>query len=106
MDTLTAKLQRKDFLLRLLLLGVALVLALVLANMAASLLEVLRLDNGAAVPNPWSDLFNVSRASQRSDTLAMLGLALFGGAALACLVFFLERVIRSLWSGLQNALRK
>jgi hypothetical protein len=106
LDTLTARLQRKDFLLRLLLLGVALVLALVLADLAASLLEVVRLDTGAAVPSPWNDLFNVSRASQRSDTLALLGLALFGGAALACLVFFLERVIRSLWIGLQNSLRK
>ena len=106
MDTLTAKLQRKDFLLRLLLLVVALVLALVLANMAASLLEVVRLDSGAAVPSPWNDLFNANQATQRSNTLALLGLALFGGAALACLVFVLERVVRSLWIGLQNVVRK
>jgi len=106
MESLTARLQRKDFLLRLLLLVIALVAALLLANVAASLLAVVQLDPGATVPGPWSDLFNAGRASQRSDTLALLSLALFGGAALACLVFFLERVIRWLWAWLQDLLRK
>jgi hypothetical protein len=106
MESLTARLQRKDFLLRLLLLVIALVAALLLANVAASLLEVWRLEPGAAVPGPWNDLFDADNASQRSSTLALLGLALFGAAALACLVFFLERVLRWLWAGLQDMLRK
>ncbi|HNS01598.1 MAG TPA: hypothetical protein PKM78_04375 [Anaerolineae bacterium] len=106
MENLTARLQRKDFLLRLALLAGALVAALLLANVAASLLEIWRLDPGATVPGPWSDLFNTARASQRSDTLALLSLALFGGAALACLVFVLEQVIRWLWTWLQDLLRK
>jgi hypothetical protein len=106
MESLTARLQRKDFLLRLLLLVVALVAALLLANVAASLLEVWRLEPGAGVPDPWGNLFDAANASQRSSTLSLLGLALFGGAALACLVFVLERVLRWLWAGLQDVLRK
>lgn len=106
MESLTARLQRKDFLLRLLLLVIALVAALLLANVAASLLEVWQLDSGATVPGPWNDLFDTNRASQRSNTLALMGLALFGGAALACLVFVLERVLRWLWTWLQDVLRK
>jgi hypothetical protein len=106
MERLTARLQRKDFLLRLLLLVIALIAALLLANVAASLLEVWRLDPGALVSSPWNDLFDANRATQRSDTLALLGLALFGGAALACLVFFLERTVKSLWRWLQDVLRK
>jgi hypothetical protein len=106
MDSLTARLQRKDFLLRLLLLVVALAVALLLANVAASLLEVWQLDPGATVPDPWNDLLNADRAAQRSGTLTLLGLALFGGAALACLVFVVERTIKALWRWLQNLLRK
>lgn len=106
MESLTARLQRKDFLLRLLLLVIVLVAALLLANAAASLLEVWRLDPGAAVPEPWSNLFDAANASQRSNTLALLGLALFGGAALACLIFFLERLLRWIWTWLQDVLRK
>jgi hypothetical protein len=106
MDSLTARLQRKDFLLRLLLLVAALAAALLLANVAASLLEVWRLDPGATVSDPWNDLLNADRATQRSNTLALLGLAVFGGAALASLVFVLERTITSLWRWLQDLLRK
>lgn len=106
MDSLTGRLQRKDFLLRLLLLVVALIAALLLANMATSLLEVWRLDPGAAVPGPWNDLFDANRATERSNTLALLGVAIFGGAALACLVFFLERTLRSLWAWFQDLVRK
>lgn len=106
MQTLTARLQRKDVLLRLVLLAATLLAALLLANVAASLLEVWRLDPGATVPEPWNDLFNANTASQRSATLALLGLAIFGGAALACFVFFLERSIRSLWAVLQDTVRK
>lgn len=106
MQTLTARIQRKDVILRLVLLVVVLVAALLLANVAASLLAVWRLDPGAAVPAPWNDLFNASRATQRSDTLALLGLAAFGGAALACLVFVVERAGRSLWAMLQELVRK
>jgi uncharacterized membrane protein YcjF (UPF0283 family) len=106
MQPLTARFQRKDFLLRLLLLVVSLVLALLLANVAAELLEVWRLDPGAIVPSPWNDLFDANRSTQRSDTLALLGLALFGGAALACLIFFLERAIKTLWGWLQDIVRK
>jgi hypothetical protein len=106
MDSLTARLQRKDFLLRLVLLVAALVAALLLANAAASLLEVWRLDPGATVPEPWNDLLDANQATQRSNTLALLGLAVFGGAALASLVFVLERTITSLWRWLQDLLRK
>ena len=106
MQSLIARFQRKDFLLRLLLLVLALIAALLLANVAASLLEVWRLNPGAPVPEPWNDLFDASRAAQRSNTLALLGLALFGGAALACLVFVLERTVKALWRWLQDLLRK
>jgi hypothetical protein len=106
MDSLTARLQRKDFVLRLVLLVVALVAALLLANVAASLLEVWRLDPSATVPSPWNDLLNADRVTQRSGTLTLLGLALFGGAALACLVFVVERTTKALWRWLQDLLRK
>jgi hypothetical protein len=106
MNKLLARLQRKDFLMRLLLLVAALVAALLLANVAASLLELWRLDTGAPVPSPWNDLLDASRATQRSNTLALLGLAVFGGAALACLVFFLERTLKSLWAWLRDLVRK
>ncbi len=106
MDSLTDRLLRKDFLLRLLLLVLALIAALLLANVAASLLEVWRLDPGALVPEPWNNLFDANRAAPRSDTLALLGLAVFGGAALACLIFVLERTVKSLWRWLQDLLRK
>ncbi|HSN73978.1 MAG TPA: hypothetical protein VL334_02665 [Anaerolineae bacterium] len=106
MESLTARLQRKDFLLRLLLLVVALVAALLLANVAASLLAVWQLDLGATVPGPWNDLLDANRATQRSSAVALLGLAVFGGAALACLVFILERAGKSLWAGLQDIVRK
>ncbi len=106
MQSLIARLQRKDVILRLVLLAAALLAALLLANVAAALLAVWRLDPGATVPGPWNDLFNANRATQRSDTLALLGLAVFGGAALACLVFFLEWAGRSLWAVLQDVVRK
>ena len=106
MQTLTARLQRKDVILRLVLLAAALLAALLLANMAASLLAVWQLDPGATVPGPWNDLFNANQATQRSNTLALLGLAIFGGAALACLVFVLERAGRSLWAIAQDVVRK
>ena len=106
MESLTARLQRRDFLLRLLLLVVALVAALLLANVAASLLGVWQLDPGATVPSPWNDLLDTSRATGRSDTLALMGLAVFGGAALACLVFVLERAGKWLWIWLQDVVRK
>jgi hypothetical protein len=106
MDSLLARLQRKDVILRLVLLAAALLAALLLANVAAPLLEVWRLDPGATVSSPWNDLLNADRAAQRSGTLALLGLALFGGAALACLVFVLERTTKALWRWLQDLLRK
>lgn len=106
MQRLTARLQRKDVILRLALLLAALLAALLLANMAASLLAVWQLDPGATVPGPWNDLFNANRATQRSATLALLGLAIVGGAALACLVFVLERSAKSLWAAAQDMVRK
>jgi hypothetical protein len=106
MDSLLARLQRRDVVLRLVLLAAALLAALLLANVAASLLEVWRLDPGVTVPGPWSDLFNANQATQRSNTLALLGLAVFGGAALACLVFVLERAGKWLWIWLQDVVRK
>lgn len=106
MQPLIARFQRKDFLLRLVLLVAALIAALLLANTAASLLEVWRLDPGATVPGPWNDLFDANRATERSNALALLGVAIFGGAALACVIFFLERTLRSLWAWFQELVRK
>ena len=65
-----------------LLLVVCLLAGLVLVNAALSLFDVWKLDTGAPVPTPWSGLFDAGRASQRSDTLALLGTALLGGAGL------------------------
>lgn len=102
MASLSAKLQRRDTLLRGLLLIVALLIGLVLANMAASLFAVWQLNPGAPVPAPWNNLFDAGRATQRTDTLALLGAALTAGAGLACLVFFLERLVKVAWRWLRD----
>lgn len=91
---------------RMLLLVVCLLAGLVLVNAALSLFDVWKLDTGAPVPTPWSGLFDAGRASQRSDTLALLGTALLGGAGLACLIFFLERSIKGVIGWSQDRLRK
>lgn len=96
----------RSIILRLLLLALSLLVGLLLINTAQSLLEVWQLDAGAPVPTPWSSLFDAGRASQRSDTLALLGTALLGGAGLACLIFFLERSIKSVIGWSQDKLRK
>ena len=106
MASFSAKLQRRDTLLRGLLLIVALLVGLVLVNAAASLFAVWQLDPGSTVPTPWSDLFNARRATQKTDTLALLGTALFAGAGLACLVFFLERVVKTVWRWLRDQIDK
>lgn len=102
MASLSAKLQQRDTLLRGLLLLVALLLGLVLVNTAASLLAVWQLDPGAPLPTPWSNLFEASRATEKTDAQALLGLALSAGAGLACLVFFLERVVKTTWRWVRN----
>jgi hypothetical protein len=104
MASFSARLQRRDTLLRGLLLIVALLVGLVLANAAASLFAVWQLDPGSPVPAPWNNLFDAARATDKTDMLALLGTALFAGAGLACLVFFLERVIKTTWRWLRNLL--
>ena len=69
-------------------------LALVLANAAASLYEVWQLKPGALIPLPWSTLLGTTRVTERAHLLSLLGVALFAGASLACLVFLLERLVR------------
>lgn len=97
---------KRDTILRsALLLGAALA-ALVLANMAASLLEVWRLTPGAFVPAPWNEIFGANRASQRTDLLALIGAGALAGASLACLVFVLERAWQAGWTWLQDKLRR
>lgn len=102
MASLSAKLQRRDTLLRGLLLIVALLIGLLLANTAASLFAVWQLDPGAPMPAPWSNLFDAGRATQKTDSLALLGTALFAGAGLACLVFVLERLAKTIWRWLRT----
>lgn len=99
-------LRDKSIIWRTLLLVVCLLAGLVLVNAALSLFDVWKLDMGAPVPTPWSGLFEAGRASQRSDTLALLGTALLGGAGLACLIFFLERSIKGVVGWSQDKLRK
>ena len=106
MASLSAKLQRRDTILRGLLLLVALLLGLVLANAAVSLFAVWQLDPGAAVPGPWNNLFDANRSTQRTDSLALLGTALLAGAGLACMVFFLERIVKTVWRWLRDQFGK
>ena len=106
MASFSAKLQRRDTLLRGLLLVVALLVGLVLVNTAASLFEVWQLNTGSTVPTPWSTLFDAQRATQKTDVLALLGTALFAGAGMACLVFFLERVVKTVWRWLRDQIDK
>lgn len=106
MDSLVLKLQRRDVILRAILLAATLLLGLILANMAASLFQVWKLDTGGLIPGPWNGILDSARATRRTDLLSLLGVALLGGAGLACLVFFLERIVKSGWSWLQDALRK
>ena len=61
-----------------------------------------RNEPGAAVSAPWAGLFDAPRANDRSDLGAMLSMALFGGSALACLVFAVERVLRLALQQLQR----
>ncbi|MEZ4768455.1 MAG: hypothetical protein R2844_08510 [Caldilineales bacterium] len=100
------QLRDRSIIWRTLLLVVCLLAGLVLVNAAMSLFDVWQLDTGAPVPTPWSNLFDAGRASQRSDTLALLGTALLGGAGLACLIFFLERSIKGVVGWTQDKLRK
>lgn len=88
------QLRDRTIIWRLLLLAAALLLGLALINAAASLFDIWQLDAGAPVPGPWSGLLDAERASQRSETLALLGAAILGGAGAAALVFFLERSIK------------
>lgn len=90
---------------RLIFLAATLVIGLILANLAASLLAVWRLDPGAAVPGVWQALLGVARANARSNFLSILGAAFFGGAALACLVFGIQRAVETLLGSLSNNAR-
>lgn len=100
------QLHDRSIIWRTLLLVVCLLAGLLLVNAALSLFAVWKLDTGAPVPVPWSNLFDAGRASQRSDTLALLGTALLGGAGLACLVFFLERSIKGVVGWSRDKMRK
>ena len=75
-------------------------------NTAASLFAVWQLNTGSTVPTPWSTLFDAQRATQKTDVLALLGTALFAGAGMACLVFFLERVVKTVWRWLRDQIDK
>lgn len=90
---------------RLIFLAATLVIGLILANIAASLLAVWQLDPGAAVPGPWSALFDAARANSRSNFWSVLGAGFFGGAALACLVFALQRALQLLLGSLSGSTR-
>lgn len=93
MQTAPQTSRRRTLLTGVALIAGALLAALVLANTTAVLISIWQLDPGAAVPSPWAGLFDAARANDRSALGAMLGMALFGGASLACLVFAAERVL-------------
>lgn len=96
----------RDAVLRVALLAIAVVLALIFANLAASLFEVWQLDTGALVPAPWDTLFGSGRVTQRTDLLSLIGFATLAGASLGCVIFVLERVFRDGWSWLRDQLRR
>lgn len=96
----------RDAMLRIALLAIALVLALIFANLAASLFQVWQLDTGAPVPAPWHTLFDAGRVTQRTHLLALIGFAALAGASLGCLIFVLERAFRDGWSWLRDQVRK
>lgn len=97
---------KRDTILRAALVIGALLAALILANMAASLADVWRLQPGAVVPAPWDEILGADRATQRTDLLALIGVGALAGASLACLVFILERIWKEGWAWLQDKLRK
>ena len=84
----------RQVLLRGVLLLTVAILALILANAAASLYEVWQLKPGALIPSPWGTLLGVTRVTERAHLLSLLGVAFFAGASLACLVFLVERLVR------------
>ena len=95
---------KRDEILRATLLVAAFLLALILANLAASLYQVWQLRPGALLPGPWSSLLGSSQVTRRTHQLSLLGVALFAGAGLACLVFVVERVLHIIWTWLQGLL--
>lgn len=96
----------RDAVLRIVLLAIAVVLALIFANLAASLLQVWQLDAGAPVPAPWDTLFDAGRVTQRTHLLSLIGFATLAGASLGCAIFVLERALRDGWSWLADQLRR
>lgn len=96
----------RDTMLRIGLLASALVLALLLANMAASLYQVWTLEPGATVPGPWDALLDANQATQRTRLLALVGVAALAGASLGCLLFVLERAFHEGKVWLSAAMRK
>ncbi|MCS6843723.1 MAG: hypothetical protein NZ528_05255 [Caldilineales bacterium] len=96
--------RRWEIVLRLALLAVALLAGLLLLDQARSLFEVWRLEPNAAVPTPWRDVLNADRATQTTRMLALVGAAALGSAALASLVFVVERSLKVGWSWLQDRL--
>ena len=106
MEDLQNRLLRREVLLRAGLLLGSLVLALILANMAASLFQVWELITGAVVPGPWSTILRTERVTLGSHLLSLVGSAILAGASLSCLVFFVDRVVREGWGWLQDLLRR
>lgn len=96
----------RDLILRVTLLAAAALLAFILANMAATLIQVWQLKTGALIPAPWDVLLGSNRVDQRSHSLSLLGAALLAGASLACLLFFVERLIKAGWAWLQGLMRR
>lgn len=106
MDRLSVNLPHRETLLRAGLVVAALILALILANVAASLYQVWQLNTGAAIPEPWSGLLRATRVTQRAHLVSLLGVALSAGASLACLVFVAERVIKEGYAWIRRQLGK
>jgi hypothetical protein len=96
----------RDAVLRIALLAIAVVLALIFANLAASLHQVWQLDTGAPIPAPWDTLLDAGRATQRTQLLSLVGFATLAGASLGCAIFVLERALRDGWSWLRDQLRR
>ena len=96
----------RDAVLRVALLAIAIVLALIFANLAASLFELWQLDIGAPVPAPWDALFGSGRVTQRTHLLSLISFATLAGASLGCIIFVLERAFRDGWSWLREQVRR
>lgn len=95
----------RHLILRATLLLAALLLALILGNVAAALYHLWRLKPGALLPGPWSGLLGANQVTRGIHLFALVGLALFGGASLSCLVFVLDRLLHLGWAWLREQVR-